>query len=59
MHALLQGRKQRSVLPGHRHTPREAARRNKEAARLLPGHSVATRPLGVYEQIAYQLGGLR
>jgi hypothetical protein len=59
VHALLQGRKQRSVLPGHRHTPREAARRNKEAARLQPGHSVATRPLGVYEQIAYQLGGLR
>lgn len=59
VHALLQGRKQRSVLPGHRHTPREAARRNKAAARLLPGHSVATRPLGVYEQIAYQLGGLR
>jgi transposase len=58
VHALLQGRKQRSVLPGHRHV-RTAQRREREAARLPPGHKVAMRPLGVYEFIAQQLGAAR
>ena len=59
VHALLHGRKQRSVLPGHRQVVRGAQRHDKPLLRLLPGHAVATRSLGVYEQIARQLGGLR
>lgn len=57
VHSLLQGRKQRSVLPGHRHMPRRSALTSRrEAPRLLPGHAVATRSLGVYEQVARHLG---
>lgn len=60
VHALLQGRKQRSVLAGHRQAPPGAAlRRQRATARVLPGHAVATRSLGVYEQIARHLGGAR
>jgi hypothetical protein len=59
VHVLLHGRKQRSVLPGHRHVHREAVSNKKAALRLLPCHSVATRSLSVYEQIAQQLGALR
>jgi transposase len=59
VHALLQGRKQRSVLPGHRQVLRAAQQAHKPALRLMPGHAVATRPLGVYEQIARHLGGGR
>lgn len=59
VHALLQGRRQRSVLTGHRHSPRRADTYSERGgSRLLPGHAVATRSLGVYEQIARQLGGL-
>ena len=59
VHALLQGRKQRSVLPGHRQPVRFAQRGDKPSVRLLPGHAVATRRLDVYEQIARHLGGAR
>jgi transposase len=59
VHALLHGRKQRSVLAGHRHASRGAQQRDKTGLRLVPGHAVATRPLAVYEQIARQLGGCR
>ena len=59
VHALLSGRKQRSVLPGHRQILRGSQRREHPALRLLPGHAVATRPLRVYEQIAHHLGRLR
>lgn len=60
VHALLQGRKQRSVLPGHRQIYRAAAPgRDKPAARLAPGHVVARRPLEVYEQIGRRLGAAR
>jgi transposase len=59
VHALLQGRRQRSVLTGHRHSPRRAdTYSGRGGSRLLPGHAVTTRSLGVYEQIARQLGGL-
>ena len=62
VHPLLQGRRQRSVLPGHRQ-PRSLDRdhqaRVHQTLQLLPGQSVATRPLAVYEQIAERLGGLR
>jgi hypothetical protein len=59
VHALLHGRKQRSILPGHRLMHRAAQREDRPGLRLLPGHAVATRSLGVYEQIARQLGGAR
>lgn len=59
VHALLQGRKQRSLLPGHRQPVRYAQRGDKPPVRLLPGHAVATRRLDVYEQIARHLGGAR
>lgn len=57
VHAVMSGRRQRSVLSGHRHSPRRAALApERPGVRLLPGHAVATRSLGVYEQIARQLG---
>lgn len=58
VHALLQGRKQRSVLPGHRHASsrRSSSPGSSDAVRLWPGHAVATRSLAVYEQIGRQLG---
>lgn len=56
VHNLLQGRLQRSVLPGHRQNPKRVERRGRSGATVLPGHVVATRSLGVYEQIARQLG---
>jgi hypothetical protein len=59
LHPLLQGRKQRSMLPGHRQGPRRPERRDRPGVRLPPGHAVATRSLGVYEQIARQLGSVR
>ena len=59
MHALLHGRKQRSVLPGHRHAPRGRDRLDRPGVRLAPGHVVARRPLDVYEFIAQQLGSAR
>jgi transposase len=59
VHALLHGRKQRSILPGHRTMNGAAKRERQPGLRLLPGHAVATRSLGVYEQIARQLGGAR
>lgn len=61
VHALLHGRRQRSVLPGHRQIRRLVRHGIAPAVALLPGHRVAQRPLGVYEQIARQLaaGGVR
>lgn len=59
VHALLQGRKQRSVLPGHRHANRSVQQHDRAGLHLLPCHAVATRPLAVYEQIARHLGGQR
>jgi transposase len=58
VHALLQGRRQRSVLPGHRQLHRPP--KGREAGiRLAPGHAIARRPLDVYEQIARHLGAAR
>lgn len=59
VHALLQGRKQRSVLPGHRHLHRVQQRRQAAGPIVGAGHCVATRSLGVYELIARQLGSQR
>ncbi len=56
VHTLLQGRRQRSVLTGHRHSPRGAdTYSDRGGSPLRPGHAVATRSLGVYWQIARQL----
>jgi len=56
VHARLHGRRERSVLPGHRHV-----RQSKEHAARIPaivvaGHAVARRPLEVYERVALHLG---
>ena len=59
VHALLQGRKQRSILPGHRQSPRRNRPSDPPNLRLIPGHAVSTRSLAVYEQIARQLGEAR
>jgi hypothetical protein len=58
VHALLHGRRQRSLLPGHRQLHREQ-RGECAGAKSLPGHSVARRPLGVYQLIGQQLGSAR
>jgi transposase len=59
VHALLHGRKQRSVLPGHRQAPRDRDAPEDPGVALPPGHSVARRPLAVYEFVARQLGSAR
>lgn len=56
VHPLLPGRRQRSLLPGHRLARRSRPRDRQADVKLLPGHSVACRPLGVYELIGRQLG---
>jgi len=58
-HALLQGRKQRSVLPGHRHLHRSQHHHHARTAPTVPGHAVATRSLQIYELVARQLGSQR
>jgi transposase len=59
VHGLLQGRKQRSVLPGHRQLTRLVRRPERPEMRLPPGHSVVTRPLGVYDLVGQRLGAAR
>lgn len=59
VHALLHGRRQRSVLPGHRQAPRDRDCHDSPGMVLPAGHSVARRPLAVYEFVARQLGGAR
>jgi len=59
VHALLHGRRQRSLPPGHRQARRPEHRGTGGGVKLLPGHSVARRSLGVYELIARQLGSAR
>ena len=56
-HALLQGRKQRSVLPGHRHLRRVSDTPTPRLGPLVaPGQLVAVRSLEVYELIGRQMG---
>ena len=58
VHTLLQGRKPRSILPGHRHAPRRSTSHGpRDQIPILPGHVVPTRPLSLYEQIGRQLAG--
>ena len=59
VHALLHGRRQRSVLPGHRHVRQSKRRPVGSPAIFVAGHVVARRPLDVYELVARQLGAAR
>jgi len=58
VHALLHGRGQRSLLPGHRQPRRShtASEVDKPSPVQPPGHSVARRGLEVYAAIAERLG---
>jgi len=58
VHAVLEGRGQRSLLPGHRQFPRRAQQPVGAAGVLplcRPGESVARRPLGCYEAVGRRL----
>lgn len=58
VHAVLEGRGQRSLLPGHRQFPRRAQQPVGAAGVLplcRPGESVARRPLGFYEAVGRRL----
>ena len=58
VHALLHGRRQRSLLPGHRQSRRSSAASEVEKPLPMkpPGHSVARRGLEVYAAVAKRLG---
>jgi transposase len=59
VHALLHGRRQRSLLPGHRQARRTAIpKRLSSGATVVraPGHNVARRALDIYEAVAQRLG---
>ena len=58
-HARLEGRRERSVLAGHRLLQRIKQCEKPDGIVLLPGHAVAQQPLAVYECIGRQIGGLR
>ena len=58
VHALLHGRRQRSLLPGHRQPRRSGTAPEVEKASPIqpPGHSVARRGLEIYAAVAERLG---
>lgn len=58
VHALLHGRRQRSLLPGHRQVRRSNTAPAVQVHQLVKpaGHSVARRGLEIYAAIAEQLG---
>ncbi|WP_325170225.1 IS21 family transposase [Noviherbaspirillum pedocola] len=58
-HARLEGRRERSILAGHRLLQRIMQRENPDGIELPPGHAVAQRPLAVYDFIGRQIGGQR
>ena len=57
VHPVLQGRRQRSLLPGHRTLSRRATRAdNSSALRLTrPGHNVLARALSFYDAVGKRL----
>jgi len=59
VHALLHGRRQRSVLAGHRLSRQSKRRGAASLGSIVTGHVVARRPLDVYELVARQLGAAR
>ena len=60
VHALLHGRRQRSLLPGHRQPRRPSAAPEMEKPSSIqpPGHSVARRGLEIYAAVAERLGAV-
>jgi hypothetical protein len=58
VHALLHGRRQRSLLPGHRQQRRSNTAPEMQAPQVVKpaGHSVARRALEVYAAVAERLG---
>ena len=58
VHALLHGRRQRSLLPGHRQPRRSNAAPEVQEHRVVKpaGHSVARRGLEIYAAVAERLG---
>ena len=60
VHALLHGRRQRSLLPGHRQPRRSNAAPDVEKPSPMrpPGHSVARRGLEIYAAVAERLGAV-
>lgn len=58
-HARLEGRRERSILAGHRLLQRIMQREKPDGIVLPPGHAVAQRPLAVYDFIGRQIGGQR
>jgi transposase len=58
VHPVLQGRRQRSVLPGHRKAPRVRETRASSAAAVRltrPGHNVSARALSFYDAVGQRL----
>jgi transposase len=58
-HARVEGRRRRSVLPGHRLLQRIVRQPPSPMTVLAPGHAVAQRPLAVYDLIGRTMGGQR
>ena len=58
VHALLHGRRQRSLLPGHRQSRRSNTAPELRESHVVrhPGHSVVRRALEVYAAVAERLG---
>jgi transposase len=58
VHALLHGRRQRSLLPGHRQSRRSNTAPEMRESHVVrpPGHSVVRRALEVYAAVAERLG---
>lgn len=54
VHTLLHGRRQRSLLPGHR-SPRRTRVVERAGVKVPAGHTVSRRSLVLYEQIARHL----
>jgi hypothetical protein len=62
VHAVLQGRRQCSVLPGHRKWVRAGPQRQRVtsgSALTRAGEAVARRPLSVYDAVGKRLAGSR
>lgn len=62
VHPVLEGRRQRSLLPGHRKFPRRPSSSARTAGRApfgRAGDAVARRPLAVYDAVAKRLAAAR
>jgi hypothetical protein len=62
VHPMLHGRRQYSILPGHRKLQRGSAQRSallRGSALTRAGEAVARRPLSFYEAVGKRLAGVR